>query len=206
MDAPPAKMVGQHINYPKTPPKTPQAERPLFDHMSAAGVCASPKDYAMTPAHPLYLTLVIATHRDDPEVAEPAIITGFAMLQVYRHSSDTLSFALNAAVTQTLDDEPMLLTRLADMLPMPKFIVAEAIERRIFAPLDRSNPIVAAHLRHRIARLQTALAVDLSHGATRRTAPPSRIAVTDRKVTDPDRARADLEQCAIDDWVRFVLG
>jgi hypothetical protein len=68
----------------------------------------------------------------------------------------------------------MLITKLSDVLPMPKFLIGEAIDARILAPLDaaaeRADPLIAAYVRHRVARMQTALPVALSLGAARSAA------------------------------------
>jgi hypothetical protein len=173
----------------------------------------------MKSVHPTYLSLVLATHREVEDSATPLIVTGFGMLEIYKLGRDIWSFASNASVVDSLDDQAALMTRLADTLPMPAFLIGEHIEKVIFAPLlqaaDRLPPPVGAYLGMRVARLRLALPVDVALGSARRTAPlpyaeptpdapPVTINVDARRVVDPNNARARLEACAIDNWLRFL--
>ena len=173
----------------------------------------------MKSVHPTYLSLVVATHREPQDCAAPLVVTGFAMLEICKLGRDGWSFALNASVVDSLDDEVALLTRLADSLPMPGFLVGEHIEGATFAPLlqaaDRLPPPVGAYLGMRVARLRQAMAIDVALGSARRTAPlryaesmpdtrPFAIKLDAKRIVDPNDARACLEACAIANWLRFL--
>jgi hypothetical protein len=173
----------------------------------------------MKPIHPTYLSLVLATHRELGDCTAPLIVTGFGILKIYKLGRDGWSFALNASVADSLDDETALLTRLADALSMPTFLVGEQIEGAIFAPLlqaaDRLPLPAGAYLGLRVARLRLALPVDVTLGSARRTAPlpyaeptpdapPVTINVDAGQIVDPNNARACLEAHAIDNWLRFL--
>jgi hypothetical protein len=203
------------------PFKKPQAVRSLLDPFEERAFARLRKIATMNMTQPTYLTLAIATHRNNDDPVEPAIVVGFGILEVLKRGPNDWSFASNAAVANTTDDEAALITQLADTLPMPRFLVAEAVDTRILAPLDaaaeRANLTVAAHVRHRVARIQTALPVDVSLGMARPPAPlpyaktptlspPVKVLVINGKIVDPARARADLEARAVNDWVRFLTG
>jgi hypothetical protein len=100
-------------------------------------------------------------------------------------------------------------------------LIAEAIEARVFklieAVANRADPVVTAYVQHRIARLQTAVSVDVSLGTETRVAPSpltkslalppkTSIAVVDGKIADPERTRRDKEKHAINYWLQFVCG
>jgi hypothetical protein len=173
----------------------------------------------MNMIHPTYLTLVIATHKDSDDPCAPTSIIGFGKLEVCKRGMNDWSFVVNAAVADTLGDEGDVITQLADILPMPKFIIGEAINARILAPLDaaaeRADPAIAAHVRHRVARMQTALPVDVSIGTARGPATlpyaelnmlcsPVIVAVNDYEIIDPKRVRAQREARVVNDWLRFL--
>ena len=167
---------------------------------------------------PSWTTLVLATHHDPSALSEPPIVVGFGVLTVTKRSRDDWSFALAADVADTLGDEPSVLTRLADVLPQPDFLIADQLEARVFNPLelaaDRTGPVIAAYLRLRVARLRLALPVDLGAGRVRRSSPlpyaepppvtpPVMIAVDGVAIVNPASARADLECRVIGDWLAF---
>lgn len=173
----------------------------------------------MKPVQPTYLSVVIATYRAAEDCTSPLIVTGFGMLEIGKLGRDGWSFALNASVLDSLDDEVALLTRFADVLPMPAFLLGEHIEKGIFAPLleatDRLPPLLGAYLGMRVARLRRALPVDVALGSARRSAPlhyaepipdtpPFAIKIDAGRIVDPNDARACLEAHAIDNWLRFL--
>ena len=132
---------------------------------------------------------------------------------------DDWRFSLRASVVDTIDDDADLLTRMADQLPQPDFLVGEHIERFVFAPLlqaaDRIPPPVGAYLRMRVARLRLALPVDVGLGWARRNAPlpyaepapitpPVTVELMAGEIVNRDDAVARLEARVIDTWLRFL--
>jgi hypothetical protein len=173
----------------------------------------------MKQTHPTYLSLVIATHREADDCTAPTIVTGFGMFKVHKLDRDYWRFSLSASVADTLGDEAALLTRMADTLPQPDFLVGGHIERCLFAPLlqavDRIPPPVGAYLGMRVARLRLALPVDVALGWARRSAtlpyaepapitPPIAVELVAGKIVNQDDAVARLEARAIDNWLRFL--
>ena len=168
---------------------------------------------------PCWTTLVLATHLQSSTLPEPPIVVGFGVLTVTKRSRDDWSFALAADVADTLADEPSILTRLADALPQPDFLIADQLEARVFTPLDlaadQASPLIAAYLRLRVARLRLALPVDLAAGRSRLAGPlphaepppvtpPVTIAINGVAIVDTDRVRTDLEHRVIGDWLAFL--
>jgi hypothetical protein len=168
---------------------------------------------------PRWTTLVLATHARTTHLVDPPIIIGFGMLTITKPGRNDWSFALNAEIADTLADEPAILTRLADALPQPEFVIADQLEARVFNPLDlaadRGGPVIAAYLRLRVARLRLALPIDLAAGRARRpgplryaeplpVTPPVAIAVDGVAIVDPVGARNDLERRVIADWLAFL--
>jgi hypothetical protein len=181
-------------------------------------VC-SRKITPMKTNFPSWTTLVLSTHTRTTDTVDSPIIVGFGMLTVTKTGRDDWSFALNAEVADTLADKPAMLTRLADALPQPDFVIADQLDARVFSPLelaaDRAGTVVAAYLRLRVARLCLALPVDLAAGRARRAGPlpyaeplqlppPVTIAVDGVAIVDTARARTDLERRVIADWLSFL--
>ena len=173
----------------------------------------------MQQVHPSYLSFVIATHREADDCTAPIIVIGFGMFNVRKLDRDDWRFSLSASVADTTDDEAALLTRMADALPQPDFLVGEHVETHLFAPLlqavDRIPPPVGPYLRLRVARLRLALPVDVALGSARHSAPlpyaepmptPSPIAVelVAPNIINRDNAIARLEAHAIGNWLRFL--
>lgn len=198
-----------------------KAVRPLLEPFEQRAFAHLRKITMMKITHPNYVTLVIATHRDKGDPTAPTNVVGFAMLEIHRRGQNQWSFALDTAVADTMNDEPRLIMQLADILPMPKFLIGEAIDTRIMAPLDaaaeRVDRVTGAYVRLRLARLQTAVSVDLSIGTANHStpslnaetptlSPPIKIAVVGDKIIDPKQARTDLQRCAVNEWMRFLTG
>jgi hypothetical protein len=164
-----------------------------------------------------WVTLVVATHQLPEDPAAPKSVLGFALLEVTKLQPNVWSFSLKAAVADTLADETVLLRGLADALPYPDFLIGELIEADIFAPLadaaDRLAPPINAFFGLRLARLQSALTVDLAPPERRAPLPYGEcicgrpaltVAVVDGDIVDPAHVRAELEQRALSDWCRFL--
>jgi hypothetical protein len=164
-----------------------------------------------------WVTLVVATHRQPEDLTAPKSVLGFALLEVSKLQPNVWSFSLKAAVADTLAEETVLLRGLADALPHPDFLIGERIEADIFAPLaeaaDRLAPPINAFFRLRLARLQSALTVDLAppvrrvplpYGESICGRPALTVAVVDGDIVDPAHVRAELEQRALNDWCRFL--
>lgn len=166
-----------------------------------------------------FATLVVATQSGSDDGYRPETIQGFALLEVQRRDTDTWSFALKSAVVQTAEDDAEVLRQLADCLPRADFLVGEDIERSIVAPIEtatsRLDPILAAYVRCRFARLQAALPVDLAVGRIRLqtslfflksspATPPLTFAAEDGATVDVDRSRVLIETRVIEDWLRFL--
>lgn len=168
--------------------------------------------------NPTYATLVLAKHSQTSELHAPQIIIGYGLIVVSKLSHNQFGFTAHTGVADTLFDETQLLIELADVLPHPTFLFGHGIEANIITPLeraaDRQPPTVAAHLRQRLARLESAIQLDAAT-PTRSNAylyydradPATHevmIDVIGDTVLDTEAAYQDLEQRVIDDWWRFV--
>lgn len=164
------------------------------------------------------MTLVLAKHSQTSEPFGPAIILGFGLIIVSKLSGNKFGFTTHTGVADTLSDETQLLVELADVLPHPTFLFGHGIEANIIAPLeraaDRQPPTVAAHLRQRLARLESATQVD-DAAPTRSNGYPYYaeadqamheivIDVIGDTILDTEAAYHDLEQCVVDKWWRFT--
>jgi hypothetical protein len=159
---------------------------------------------------PTYLTIVVATHPAEPDEYAAPIIFGFGMFAISKLEADGWRFGLSSGVADTLDDEERVLTELADALPHPRFLLGYDIEHRISRPVaiaaDRVSPIVAAHVRQRMARLLSALPVDvaLPSGGPMSLNPIVDVAVYGQTIVDPVAVRNSLERAAIGLCLRFL--
>jgi hypothetical protein len=159
---------------------------------------------------PTYLTVVVATHPAEPEEHFAPTVIAFGMLAIIKLDSDGWRFCLSSGVANTLDDEERVLTELADALPYPRFLLGDDIEHRISRPVahaaDRASAIVAAHVRQRMARLLSALQVDIAlpSGAPMLLNPAVDVAVYGQTIVDPVAARNALEHAAIARWLQFL--
>jgi hypothetical protein len=158
----------------------------------------------MTHTQPSYAMLAVAPYPSTPKCAEPAIVTGFSLLHIIKLSAGDFRFALHIEAANTLSDEPRLSTQFGDILPHPTFWIGSEITAHVLTPLqraaDRQPPVIGAHLRQRLARLEPAMAVSIA-------VPKQRIVdgMIGNAIADNDVARHNLEQCAIDDWMCFLL-
>jgi hypothetical protein len=173
----------------------------------------------MHDPHPTFATLIIATHPPTPEPGERQTIIGFGLLIVWKNADKTLAYRSIAGVADTLADEAQLLTELADALPHTTFLFGDNIHATIIGPLgravERQPSVIAAHLRQRLARFESAIQVDTKrpaspHGAAfcgelNPLTPAIIIDVFDDAIVDVEAAYDALEQRVIDDWWRFVL-
>jgi hypothetical protein len=183
---------------------------PAARTVRAAGIVVRAKGTIMHIVHPTYLTLIVATHPAKPDEYAAPIIIAFAMLAITKLEADGWRFGLSSGIADTLNDEERVLIELADALPHPRFVIGDDIERRISRSVthaaDRASLIVAAHVRQRMARLLSAVRVDLSVppvGSSTLT-PALDIAVQNRTIVDPVAACAALADRAIDLWLRFL--
>jgi hypothetical protein len=172
----------------------------------------------MLDPHPTYATLVIATHPRTPEPSEHIVI-GFGLLIVSKNADNALAYRAITGVADKLADEAQLLTELADALPHPTFVFGDKIHVNVVAPLeraaDRQPPIIAAYLRQRLARFQSAIRLGSAqprrpvdpflHGESGRVKPTLVIDVLGDAIVDTEAAYYYLEQRIIADWWRFVL-
>jgi hypothetical protein len=169
--------------------------------------------------HPTFATLIIATHPPTPEPDMCQIVIGFGLLIVRKNADNALGYSAISGVADTLSDEAQLLTELADALPHPTFLFGDNIYARIIAPLERAAErqpsLIAAHLRQRLARFESAIQVDTKRpaspygaaffGELNPVTPAIIIDVVGNAVVDVEAAYDDLEQHVIDSWWRFVL-
>jgi hypothetical protein len=173
----------------------------------------------MLDPHPTYATLTIITHPPTPKPDEHRVVIGFGLLIVSKLTDRALGYSAQTGVADTLDDEAQLLTELADALPHPTFIFGHDIHASVIALLeraaDRQLPIVAAFLRQRLARFQSAIFVDTAQPTkphrpkvcveTDGKIPAVVIEVAGNAILDVETAYDALERHIIDSWRRFVL-
>lgn len=118
---------------------------------------------------PLYLMPTVLTVPDNPPLADPSAgrptLAGYAAL-IARVERDQHRFEMISGVLAAFADEPALLTRLADTLPMPDHIVGWSVRKSVVDPLLRVAEKHAPPLRHhaevRVARLTHLNIIDLS--------------------------------------------
>jgi hypothetical protein len=166
---------------------------------------------------PSWTTIAVATFRPIEDVAAATHVLGFAMLSATKLARDDWRFSLESEVAASLDDEPALLQQLADVMPHPQFVIGEGLEGEVFAPLvnaaDRMVPPLNAWVSHRVARLRSALAVDLAPPVRRALLPFGErpqvraslaVAVSGEAIVDRGGVFAELERRVATDWCRFL--
>jgi hypothetical protein len=168
----------------------------------------------MTNQQPHYAVLTIVTHPSVTPAGGSEIITGFGLLIVTELAQTTGKFKLYTGVVDKLSDEEQLMLELADVLPHPVNLLGNQIEAHIVAlqqAAERQSPIVAAYLLQRLARIESAVRIELAPPS----APPRRpilraddnrvvINFSDETILDIETAYRDLEERVIDDWMQFL--
>jgi hypothetical protein len=165
----------------------------------------------MTHPQPNFAVLAVGTYPSTPKCGARAIITGFGLLHITKLSAGDFRFEIHTEVDRTLSDEPQLLTKLADTLPHPTFWIGDQIDARILTPLqnadDRHPAVIAAHLRQRLAGLESAIMVDIAAPAKLQMClcqadiarPASRIVIgtIGNAIVDEDATRAILNNASL---------
>jgi hypothetical protein len=168
----------------------------------------------MTNQQPHYAVLTIATHPSVTPAGGSEIITGFGLLIVTELAQTTGKFKLYTGVVDKLSDEEQLMLELADVLPHPVNLLGNQIDAHIVAleqAAERQSSIVAAFIRQRLARIESAVRIELAPPSV----PPRRpilraddnrvvINVSGETILDIETAYRDLEERVIDDWMRFL--
>lgn len=149
-----------------------------------------------------FLVIAVATndqHVHSDPATTPALLA-FAMLHARRDVTPAWTFSMTFGSASTLAEEIVLMTTLADALPLPSVLIARSPETRIYAPLLRvaktaSEP-VNFYLASRLGRAFSASVVDLdAEGPAKRRPTGSQ---------NPDVLRHVVRCEVVDGWFEFL--
>ena len=126
----------------------------------------------------------------------PTIVAGFALLTAER-TAIAWKFDIVSDVVLCPTDEPRLLERLADCLPLADHLIGWQIERDVTSPLliaaERVPPVLRHFLLCRLARAAAGNAIDRAIGYGGLRAPPFATVALMRPVVEHVAPRAAIE-------------